>query len=247
MNGEQSLSDILAGMDAADDGAAAATTTGTTTTEPTEPTETTEATETPDETKKPETPPQENEEAQKQNAAFARFRTENARYKQLIDRVTTKYGVQSVEELEAALNQEALEADAKKMNMSPEAAKRMAELEAKTNQATMEMQRQLVVGKLTQVQNTLGLKDDQLRSFVEQLRDNQIDVINSQVPLDVYYKAFNYDTMLKQELNKAKEEWVKSSTKQTSSSGTIKGAGKGEPAGKEVASVRELSAILKEM
>lgn len=190
------------------------------------------------------TPPQLSEDEKRRNEAFARLRAESSQYKKVLDRVLKEKGVDSVEELQAQLDQEALNQEAKELKMSPEAIKRMKALEEQNRQITERSRQQQIISKIDQVQKTFDLDQDQLRSFVETLRDNRIDILNTGVPTETLYRAFNYDDMVKAEIEKAKEQWIEQTNKANNSSGTLKGQGKGGSSNHKVNTVQELTNLL---
>jgi hypothetical protein len=191
--------------------------------------------------------PQISEDEKRRNEAFARFRAENKQYKELIDRVAEKYGAAGVDELKAKLDQENLEAEAKELKMSPEAIKRMKALEDQNRQITENSRRQQIISKFDQVQKAYDLDQDQLKGFVEKLRDNRVDVLNTSVPIDTLYKAFNYEDLVKKEIETAKEQWIEQSNKANNSSGTLKNKGKGSGSNQKVNTVNELNNLLKDL
>jgi hypothetical protein len=191
------------------------------------------------------TPPQLSEDEKRRNEAFARLRAENSQHKKLLDRVAQKYGADGIDQLQEKLDQEALDAEAKELKMSPEAIKRMKALEEQNRQITERSRQQQIISKIDQVQKTFDLDQNQLKGFVEKLRDNRIDILNTGVPIDTLYRAFNYDDMVKTEIEKAKEKWIEQTNKANNSSGTMRNKGKGNSSNHKVNTMKELDDLLK--
>lgn len=154
----------------------------------------------------------------KANQAYAAMRVELKRQSDLLQKVADSRGI-SLDQLKTELNKEAVEKKAAQLNVTPEVYERLsrleeanrakeAELQALRDREYKSQQSQLLTRNIEEVQKEYGLSDDQAMAFVNETIRQGMDILKGSVPLSIVYKGMNFDKLMEEKIEAAKQEVI---------------------------------------
>lgn len=171
--------------------------------------------------------PQVNVNLQKQNQAFARMRTENAQMLKTITAMAQVLGVnpnQSIDQLSAQLQAQAMGAIAKANNMDPAILQRLDQLEAINAEYTRVKLENEVTTTLNNIGSKYGATEADLVEFVQTLIDDGYDVAAPGADLESEFIKRNFAAINQRSIDKAI---------QAEQNRSVKGSGASKPLNKQ--------------
>lgn len=135
----------------------------------------------------------------KANAAFAQMRSENTALKKLVNDIAGVLGVNPntpPAQVQAAVQDAILRAQAKQQNLDPAVLHRLQQLEQyKEANERQSLSNRALMGFQT-VKNQFSLTDKELDSFADQLMKDGVNPFTTSVDLVAEYKLRNFDKLL---------------------------------------------------
>lgn len=159
------------------------------------------------------------------NQAFAQMRAENTQFRRNQQRIAKANGFDNVEDYLADLDRKEQEAIAKEQGISPAVAKRLADLEEGERARQEALHQQQFEHRMRTFQSEAGLTDDQIREFVTHCVRQNIHLPSIEIPYSVLYNGMFHDTMQKQAIEQARQDWIIKDQETANSASTPAGKG----------------------
>lgn len=195
----------------------------------------------------PIAPPEIVDQAQEaRNSAFAEMRVQNAKYQKAIAQVAKAMGSASEDEAIEKLMGASLDVQGKRENIDPVVLKRLNDLEEKNAMLDTATKTSFIKESFGAVQKKFNLPDADVIKFAQKLTDQNVDIFNSNVPLDVLYLGLNYDTLKTKMLEAEKQNWIKGQTEADKAPGVNPATGKPiDKEKKDISTEADLELVLK--
>lgn len=165
------------------------------------------------------------------NAAFAQMRTENTALKKIVNDIAGVLGIDAntpQAQMQAAVQEAILKAQAKQQNIDPAVLQRISQLEAyKADTEKQSLTNKALMG-FQSVKNQFNLSDSEVDKFAEQLMEAGVNPFTKEVDLISEYKLRNFDALIAAAEARGKAEEVSRSQNVAAHStqpGTATGAG----------------------
>lgn len=133
------------------------------------------------------------------NHAFAQMRSENTQMKRLISNIAGVLGIDAntpQDQMQAAVHNAVLNAQAKQRNIDPAVYREIAELKQyKENSERQSFTNRALIGFQT-VKNQFNLSDADIDDFANQLMKDGVNPFTSEVNLMAEYKLRNFDSLI---------------------------------------------------
>lgn len=193
----------------------------------------------------PATPSLEDEEARKQNAAFAQLRSTNTKYSSVFKTLQERMGAASEEEVINRLLDTSLQLQAKKEGIDPALLKRINTLE-ETNVNMMAQQKQAAVANsFGLVQKEFNLSNEDTIKYARELDAAGVDIFAANIDLVTLYRGMHYEEITKKQIEAEKQNWIKDNAAANAAPGINPIAGKKTDGTKtEIKTLGELDTIL---
>lgn len=136
---------------------------------------------------------------QRANVAFAQMRSENTALKRLVSDIAGVLGVDPNTpqmQMQAAVQDAIIRAQAKQQNVDPAVLQKISQLEQyKEQQERQSLSNRALMGFQT-VKNQFNLSDTALDSFAEQLMQDGVNPFTKEIDLVAEYKLRNFDALI---------------------------------------------------
>ena len=180
------------------------------------------------------------------NQAFAAMRAQNAKYQKAFAQITKAMGAKSEDEAIEKLIGASFDIQGKRENVDPAILRRITDLEEKNMILDTATRQQFVRDSFSAVQKKLNLTDQEVISFAQKLTDQNVDIFNSNIPLDVLYRGMYYDTITNKMLESEKQNWIKGQEEADKAPGVNPATGKPiNKETKEITTEADLDLVLK--
>lgn len=143
------------------------------------------------------------------NVAFATMRTENKKYKQLIEQAGAALGVQDPKDIDAItnlLNQKAIEQRATELNVPPAIMQQLEQQNQIIQQIHQENLKTQMFSAFDKLKTDLSLTNEQTIQFAQELSNRGVDVAGKLDQLDVLYKGMHYNDLVQSAITTAVNE-----------------------------------------
>lgn len=189
----------------------------------------------------------ETDEQRRSNEAFAAMRSENSKYKKFIQHIMKGANFQGDEE--AFMNQltEASyqrQAKLQGNQVSPEVLKRMDNLEAQNKTLIDAQNRQMFSANLKNLQETLNLKDNDLKEFVDLAVREHIDLTVPGTNFVTLYQGLFYNKLKERDIEEARQSWIAQNSKAKDAANPDGKSGKKDPTPTNVNTMAEFDSLL---
>lgn len=189
----------------------------------------------------------ETEEQRRSNEAFAAMRSENSKYKKFIQHIMKGANFQGDEE--AFMNQltEASyqrQAKLQGNQVSPEILKRMDTLESQNRTLLDAQNKQLFTANLRNLQDTLNLKESDLKEFLDLAVSEKIDLTIPGTNFVTLYQGLFYDKLKERDIEAARQSWIEQNSKANNATNPDGKSGKKDPTPTNVNTMAEFDSLL---
>lgn len=192
-------------------------------------------------------PVAEDPEADRRNAAFAAMRSENTKYKNFIQHMMKGANFQGDEAAFIEAMSDASykrQAQAQGGQVSPEVLRRMDNLESQNRSLIDAQNRQMFAQNLKSMQETLHLKEADLKEFVDLAVREHIDLTIPGTNFITLYQGLFYDKLKARDLEEARQTWIAQNSK-ANNAATLDGkSGKKDPTSTNVNTMAEFDSLL---
>lgn len=148
-------------------------------------------------------------EMEARNQAFAALRVQNAKYQKAMARVAQALGATDEDEAMEKLIGASYDVQAKRENVDPAILRRLTDLEEKNQMLDTATRQQFIRDSFGAVQKKFNLDEKEVIAFAQKLTDQNVDIFNSNVPLDTLYLGLYHDTITSKKLEAEKQNWIK--------------------------------------
>lgn len=183
----------------------------------------------------------------RQNQAFARMRTENNQYKNMLTKLGESIGIKggNLENTMQALQTALLQRQSEQQNIPLETLQRIENLERQNAVYQQDQLKQQALLGFENLKKEMNLKDEELREFATSLSENGIDPFTTKVDLVREYKLLNFDKLIAKAREEGIAEEAQRATKAAQHS-TTPSSGVGAKADKveAIKSISDLNALL---
>ena len=183
----------------------------------------------------------------RQNQAFARMRTENNQYKNMLTKLGESIGIKggNLESTMQALQTALLQRQSEQQNIPLETLQRIENLERQNAVYQQDQLKQQALLGFENLKKEMNLKDEELREFATSLSENGIDPFTTKVDLVREYKLLNFDKLIAKAREEGIAEEAQRATKAAQHS-TTPSSGVGAKADKveAIKSISDLNALL---
>lgn len=203
-------------------------------------------------TEDPATPEQkpDGEQAQapvqnKDNEAFAALRSENTKYKRLIQQLKSSAGFQgSDDDFLSSLSNAAYDQEAKRNNVSPELLRRMDQLEERNKTLVEAQNRTVFAQNLKTLQDTYQLSDNDIKDFIDVAVREHIDLTIPGTNFITLYQGLCFDKLNAKLIEAERQKWIAQDSKSNSATVPDGRSGKKEPEKTDVNTMAEFDSLL---
>ena len=185
-------------------------------------------------------------EMEARNQAFAALRVQNAKYQKAMARVAQALGATNEDEAMEKLIGASYDVQAKRENVDPVILRRLTDLEEKNQMLDTATKQQFIRDSFGAVQKKFNLDEKEVIAFAQKLTDQNVDIFNSNVPLDTLYLGLYHDTITSKKLEAEKQNWIKGQSEAEKAPGVNPATGKPiSEDKKEITTEADLDLILK--
>ena len=192
-------------------------------------------------------PQDDNQEADRRNAAFAAMRSENTKYKNFIQHMMKGANFQGDEAAFIEAMSDASykrQAQAQGGQVSPEVLKRMDTLESQNRTLLDAQNRQMFTQNLKNMQEALNLKEADLKEFVDLAVREHIDLTIPGTNFITLYQGLFYEKLKTRDIEAARQTWIEQNSK-ANNAATLDGkSGKKDPTSTNVNTMAEFDSLL---
>lgn len=153
------------------------------------------------------------------------IRSESDKYQALLKRIADSQGV-TIDQLEAKLQEEEDARIAQTKQIPVETQRQLREAEERIRQLEEANIRNNFNLRAERLQREFQLTPEQMQAFAQQAYASGIDILNSNVDLNILYRAFNYETIIndirEQEKQRVLQE-INKNKQQSPEVGTVRG------------------------
>lgn len=189
----------------------------------------------------------ESDEQRRANEAFAAMRSENSKYKKLIQHLMRGSNFQGDEDAfinnltEAAYKRQAQMQGAQ---VSPELLKRMDSLEAQNKSLIEAQNREMFTSNLKNMQETLKLSDNDIKEFVSLAVREHIDLTIPGTNFVTLYQGLFFDKLKDKMIEDERQKWIAQNNKADNASKPDGKSGKKDPEPTNVNTMAEFDSLL---
>lgn len=188
---------------------------------------------------------------QRRNKAFAEMRTALGSYEKVLNQMQKTMGFNGTrEDFLKHLSDitYAQEAKQRGQGMDPSILKRLDELENKNKTLEEQNSRTLFASNLKNLQTTFNLSNKEITDFVNFAAQEHIDLTIPGTNFVTLYRGLNYDTLVKKEIEAARQEWLGQQAKGQSQASAPDGkSGKKDPSPTDVNTMAEFNSLLQNL
>lgn len=187
------------------------------------------------------------DEQRRANEAFAAMRTENSKYKKFIQQIMKGADFQGDEE--AFMNQlteASYQRQAKRQGnqVSPELLKRMDSLENQNRTLLDAQNKQLFTANLKNMQETLNLKEEDIKEFVNLAVQEHIDLTIPGTNFVTLYQGLFFDKLKTRMIEEERQKWIAQNSKANGAANPDGKSGKKDPNPTNVNTMAEFDSLL---
>lgn len=146
-----------------------------------------------------EPPAQHDDNNQRANAAFAQMRSENTALKKLVNDIAGVLGIDAntpQAQMQAAVQDAIIKAQAKQQNIDPAVLQRLSQLENYKEETEKQALMSKALMGFQTVKNQFKLSDADLDKFADQLMEAGVNPFTKEVDLVSEYKLRNFDALI---------------------------------------------------
>ena len=146
-----------------------------------------------------EPPAQNADNNQRANAAFAQMRSENTALKKLVNDIAGVLGIDAntpQAQMQAAVQDAIIKAQAKQQNIDPAVLQRLSQLENYKEETEKQALTSKALMGFQTVKNQFKLSDADLDKFADQLMESGVNPFTKEVDLVSEYKLRNFDALI---------------------------------------------------
>lgn len=187
------------------------------------------------------------EEQRRANEAFAAMRAENSKYKKFMQHIMKGANFQGDE---AAFMEALTDASYKRQaanqggQVSPEILRRMDTLESQNRSLLDARDRELFATNLKNMQTNLGLKDKDVKEFVDYAVKENIDLTIPGTNFVTLYRGLFYDKLMTRTVEDERQKWIAQSNKANNATNPDGKSGKQDPVSTNVNTMAEFNSLL---